>query len=195
MTYATELYHVPLKRLEYVIGDFKIPLKTGLLSTLHDLESLLNNTSSKLLRTIGEAFKVPTRDLDKIKKLIIAATQCEWYRAKGSALPDRVTERYNITLQEANTVSEEPTSASETSPSDESTSSAVKSTRVGTRPYCRTLINEGETNEQVLLDLVHAKFPEKASVFKVADVRGCLRNAGKLDWTKRKGSKKAVETA
>ena len=56
--------------------------------------------------------------------------------------------------------------------------------RAGTRPYCRSLIEAGETNEQILLEAVHEKFPEKAAQFKIADVRGCLRNAGKLDWTK-----------
>lgn len=190
---ATELYHVPLLRPEYVIGDFKIPLRPGLLSSVQDLERQLNATPTKIVRLLGESFHVITKDITLIKKLVVASAQVEWYQAKGSVAPTKVLEYYNKTLQEANTVSEEIIVTSETSPSGDTTVIASdKTPRAGTRPYCRSLIQGGETNEQVLLEAVHAKFPEKASVFKMADVKGCLRNAGVIAWTKRKGSKKAA---
>src|SRR5574337_308533 len=54
----------------------------------------------------------------------------------------------------------------------------------GTRPYCRQLIAEGVTDEKELLAKVKAAFPDKP--FAIGDVRGQLRVAGKLQWTKRK---------
>jgi hypothetical protein len=205
MQSATELYHVRLARSEYVILDFRIPLKAGLLSTVTSLEQQLANTSSKIIRQLGEAFNLKTRDLNKIRRVIVAATQCDWYQSKG-AIPAMcqgyrtVLETLNKRTEEAN-VEEQQSSTPETT--DQSggtitttiTANSTDKVRAGTRPYCRSLIDAGETNEQVLLEAVHAKFPEKALVFKMADVRGCLRNAGVLAWTGRKGSKKAAADA
>lgn len=202
MRSATELYHVPLARTEYVLGgDFKIPLRPGLLSTYEDLERQLNNTAGKVIRLLGTSLHLASKDLVKIKKVVQYHAQLEWYQAKGSVPGvdkatgepnghQKVLERYNLAVQEANTVSE----AEQTGPAEGAASTTVSSTdgskiRAGTRPYCRSLIDAGEADEKTLLAAVNEKFPDK--VFKIGDVRGCLRNAGKLDWTKRKGAKKS----
>lgn len=189
MKSATELFHVPLAHKQFVIGDITVPLQPGLLSTVTFIQK---NIEPKTLKLLGPRLGAVSRNTDKILKLLVAYAQLEWYTAKGSTSPESVVETYNKAVQEA-AVSDAP-QTSEGGATD-ATTPEVKKERAGTRPYCRSLIEAGETNEQTLLAAVHAKFPEKSGVFKVADVRGQLRIAGKLDWTKRKGAKKEVAQA
>ena len=176
---ATELYTVPLKRKSFTLGDVEIPFKPGLLSTISYIQE---NTSKKTLRDLGPRLGAVTRNTDKILALLVAFAQCEWYESKGEelALHPTIVETYNRAFKEA-TVTDptpEPTTAEATTPK----------ARAGTRPYCRSLIDAGERDEQVLLAAVKEKYPDKP--FKLGDVRGCLRNAGILAWTSRKGAKK-----
>jgi hypothetical protein len=186
MKSATELYHVPLVKRSFILGDVEIPLEKGLLSTC---ENLKKNIAPSVLRLLGPRLDCKTRDTTKIQAVLLTYAQLEWYRAKGSTCPATVIETYNNAMKEASVSEPEQTAAPESAPTTE----APKKERAGTRPYCRSLIDAGELNEAVLLAAVNERFPDKP--FKLGDVRGCLRNAGKLDWTARKGSKKAAPAA
>lgn len=181
---ATELYSVPLKRKEFTVGDVSIPFKDGLLSTVTNIQKNIDN---KTLRLVGPRLGAVTRNIDKLRNLLVAYSQCEWYEAKGEAIINHpvVLETYNKAVKEASV--EDPTPSTETTATE---GVAVKKTRVGTRPYCRSLIEDGELDETVLLAKVQEQYPDKP--FKLGDVRGCLRNAGKLPWTARKGNKKGA---
>ncbi len=200
MKSATELYHVPLKAATFTFGEaggeqITATFRPGLLSTVEDFERLYTNLPTKQIRATLKNMKdcpVKVTDLTKIRRYFTSILQIEWYQAKCSPVPQSVLETHNKAVQEVS-VEEQNTSAPETSTSGEISTKPANSeskVRAGTRPYCRSLIEAGETNEQILLEAVHEKFPEKAAAFKVADVRGCLRNAGVIAWTKRKGSKK-----
>jgi hypothetical protein len=181
---ATELYHVPLKKTEFTIGDVTFPIKLGLLSTVTNLQQ---NVDKKTLRLIGPLMGAVTRNVEKIQQLLITYAQLEWYQAKGSLVaPPSVIESYNKAVKEAAVEDQQPEPTSST----EGAAPAVKKERTGTRPYCRKLIDEGERDENVLLAKVKEAYPDKP--FKLGDVRGCLRNAGVLGWTARKGAKKAA---
>jgi len=187
MKSATELYHVPLQRKSFVLGDVEIPLGPGLLTTY---EFVRDNTTPATLRLLGPRLDCSSKDPKKILAVLLAYTQLEWYQSKGQTdLPASVIETYNKAMKEAQVSESEQQTESVPTP----TEAPVKKERAGTRPYCRSLIDAGELNEVVLLAAVNERFPDKA--FKLGDVRGCLRNAGKIEWTARKGSKKAASAA
>ena len=217
---STELYHVPLKAPSVVFGgdqQVTCTFRAGLLTTVQDFERLLDNTPAKVIRGVAATLKsaslqfpsiiqeestespVKTTNPDSIRRYLVAAAQLEWYQAKGYSNPERpgdiapqsVIETYNKRLAEVSVEDQNP-STPETATSGDSSITSTSSepkVRAGTRPYCRSLIKAGELDEKVLLAAVKEKFPDRP--FNIGDVRGCLRNEGKLEWTARKGAKKA----
>lgn len=193
---STRLYHVPLSTPTFTVGKkdilvLELPLKAGLLSTVQEVERVLEHTPSKVIRQLAPLLDIQGTNPDKIRRVIVAEAQMRWYESKGSSIPQKVVDTHNNALREANVVETQVTSSPETTESGSTTvKDTTAKTRAGTRPYCRSLIEAGETDVEKLLAAVHAQFPDKTTVFKKADVNGCLRNAGVKEWTPRKGAKK-----
>jgi len=156
------------------LEEHGLTLKPDLLSTI-----IIDEVDPAVVRKA--AASVLGRPTDYVTSVLIVQyrLQIEWYDHHGRPVPSPVSSRFNTLLQGA-PMNDDPVAA------PQADSAAPK--RAGLRPFCRSLIDDGITDEQALLEAVHLKFPEKAYVFGIADVRGCLRNAGKLPWTKRKKS-------
>lgn len=166
--YAAELYHVQLSSNSFSIQDQQFELCRGLASTVN---AVLRRDRADLVRA-ARALGGTGRDAANV---VARYAQVQWYRAKGAEPPPAVVTRFNDILT-GDTEMPEPQPT-------ETPAVAPKAAR-GTRPYCRQLIAEGVTDEKELLAKVKAAFPDKP--FAIGDVRGQLRVAGKLQWTKRK---------
>jgi hypothetical protein len=172
MRSATELYPVKLNTSTATVGDVNFTLRQGLLDTTKQVEKTPNNVILRASHLLG----VVTRRIEVARRLVQSWLQVEWYKAKSAEVPPTVLETFNTAREAATMEDETPTTTPEAT-----TEASVR----GTRPYCRQLIETGITDEKELLEAVRAKFPTAA--FKMGDVRGQLRLAGKLDWTTRKG--------
>lgn len=176
MSDAAKQYTHALRVTTFEVAEKRFTLYPGLLTTV---EAITKEPTGDL-RAAARHLGAVTNRRDKHVKLLQAFAQLRWYEAKDATPPDVAQTTYTKALEEARNMSDDSTANTTKEPA------APKEPR-GTRPYCRALIDAGETDEQTLLAAVHAKFPEKAGQFGIADVRGQLRVAGKLAWTSRRG--------
>lgn len=185
MPHATEQYGQALRVTSFEVDGVYFQLLPGLISTVERIDEEPTGDLRKAARHLGAL----TNSRGRHVKLLQALAQLKWYEAKQATPPDSVTTTYIHALEESHAMSDD---------APDTTAEATPKGPRGTRPYCRSLIDAGEVNEQTLLAAVHAKFPEKVEQFGIADVRGQLRQAGKMPWTARRGQprppKKAAET-
>lgn len=174
---ATELYVYPLQETSFTLGEVVVKLEKGLAATIR----LIEKWSDRDVRAAAKFLGAVSRKLDRLRLYVAAYTQVRWYAAKGAPVPIGVAKTLERVKDEVMSAEETPTPVTDNGDAVV----PVKRTPGGTRPYCRSLIEAGELDEKVLLVAVNEKFPERK--FVMADVRGCLRNAGKLPWTPRKG--------
>ncbi len=180
---STEVHTKPMSTMSFTVGKDELDLKPGIITTIDAIAKL----GRSLIIRVGRNLGAKTSALAINLRLVQCYAQLKWYEAHGVTPPEVTQHHLTRTLQEAQTMSDG------TETGDAPATAVEPKARRGTRPYCRQLIDAGETNEDTLLAKVHEQFPDKVAQFGKADVRGQLRQAGKLDWTGRKG-KKATKT-